>query len=322
MPQPLNPEIAIILPCYNEASAIKKVIEDFKKSVPNSTIYVYDNNSTDNTIEIAEKAGAIVRTESRQGKGNVVRRMFADVDADIYVMADGDCTYNADECPKLISLLISEQLDMVIGTRLSTYNDIGDSKRPCHEIGNKLITRMVNKIFGASFTDILSGYRVMSKRFVKSIPVIATGFEVETMLTVHALEIFASTKEEETTYFERAEGSSSKLQTFRDGFRILKTIGLLFKEVRPFTFFGILAFLFALTGTLFGVPVIIEFLEIGAVPRFPTAILATGLFILSGICLTCGLILNSVARSKREIKRLHYLSFPNTLITKTDEKYP
>lgn len=301
-------KIAVLLPCYNEAKAIEQVVCEFKKALPDSDIYVYDNNSTDDTAEIAAKAGAIVRKELLQGKGNVVRRMFADIDADIYVMADGDCTYNAAEAPKMVDRLVNKQLDMVVGTRLTTYSDIGNSKRYGHELGNKLITKAVNVLFGSSFTDILSGYRVMTKRFVKSIPVLVSGFEVETMLTVHALEIFAPTEEEETTYFERAEGSSSKLNTYRDGFRILKTIGNLFKEIRPFAFFCILSLVFAIAGALFGIPVIIEFLQTSAVPRFPTAILASGLFILAGICLTCGLILSSVSRSKREIKRLHYIS--------------
>lgn len=301
--------MAVLLPCHNEGPVIAQVIKSFRAALPEADIYVYDNNSTDDTVANALAAGATVRREPMQGKGNVVRRMFADVEADIYVLADGDGTYDTNIAPQMIELLKNEGLDMVVGTRAQENNP--RSYRFGHVFGNRFLTATVGKLFKSRFRDILSGYRVMSRRFVKSFPALASGFEIETMLTIHTLDLRLPYAEVECAYFERQGSTASKLNTLRDGTRILGTIMLLYKEFHPFRFFGYLSGLLVLTSLALGIPVIIEYLETGLVPRVPTAVLASGLMILAGIGLTCGLILDSVSRGRREIKRLHYQSFPS-----------
>jgi glycosyltransferase involved in cell wall biosynthesis len=299
--------IAVLVPCYNEEAAVPKVVEDFRRVLPDATIYVYDNNSRDRTKEVAKAAGAIVRSETLQGKGNVVRRMFADVEAEIYVLVDGDATYDAASAPKMIQALIEGPLDMVNGARVT---DIEKAYRPGHRFGNWLLTHMVAWIFGNRFTDMLSGYRVMSRRYVKSFPALAAGFETETELTVHALELRMPTAEIATPYKDRPPGSVSKLSTFRDGFRILWTIIVLVKEERPMQFFSLLALVMAVVSTALIVPIVIRFLHTGLVPRLPTAILSMGLMILAFLSLTCGLVLDTVTRGRREMKRMRYLNVP------------
>lgn len=303
----ISPRIAVLLPCYNEAAAVAQTVADFRAALPDSRIYVYDNNSTDGTVEIASRAGAIVRTERMQGKGRVVRRMFADVEADIYVMADGDATYEAAAAPALVKLLLDENLDMVVGARKS---EIEAAYRRGHRLGNAMLTGMLSRIFGRSFTDILSGYRVFSRRFVKSFPVLSAGFEIETEISVHALELRMPVAEQVTAYAARPEGSESKLNTWRDGFRILNTIIRLFRYERPLQFFGAIAGLFALAAITIAVPLLFTYIETGLVPRFPTAILATGLMILSALNGLCGIILDTVVRGRLEVRRLAYLSYP------------
>ena len=300
-------KIAVLVPCYNEEAAITKVVADFRAALPAATIYVYDNNSSDATGEIAAAAGAIVRSERMQGKGNVVRRMFADVDADIYVMADGDATYEAAAAPALVSKLLDENLDMVVGARKS---EVEAAYRRGHRLGNALLTGMLARIFGRTFTDILSGYRVFSRRFVKSFPVLSAGFEIETEISVHALELRMPVAEQVTAYAARPDGSESKLNTWRDGFRILNTILLLFRYERPLQFFGAIAATFAIMAIILAIPLFITFLQTGLVPRFPTAILATGLMILSALNGMCGLILDTVVRGRLEVRRLAYLGYP------------
>jgi len=302
-----EPRIAVLLPCYNEEAAIAQTIAGFQAALPSATIYVYDNNSKDRTTEVARAAGAIVRSERMQGKGNVVRRMFADVDADIYVMADGDATYDAEAAPQLVQRLVDEQLDMVVGSRL-TQQDA--AYRRGHVMGNKLLTGMLAKLFGRSFTDILSGYRVFSRRFVKSFPVLSGGFEIETEISVHALELRMPVGEVETRYFARPEGSASKLSTYSDGFRILNTIVTLYRIERPLLFFGAIGALFALAALALGVPLAITYYHTHLVPRLPTAIMATGLIILAALCFFAGLILDTVVRGRREVRRLAYLGHP------------
>lgn len=300
-----NPDVAILIPCYNEASAIGDVVTAFGSALPDAKIYIYDNNSTDDTKIRAEAAGAVVRTESQQGKGYVVRRMFADVDADVYVLVDGDATYHAASAPRLIRELLDGPLDMVNGARVS---DAKMQHRPGHEFGNRLLSGLVAWIFGDRFKDMLSGFKVFSRRYVKSFPAMSAGFEIETELTVHALELGMPVAEVETPYSERAAGTESKLNTFRDGFRILKTIGVFIKEERPLQFFSALAGLFALTAVLLAWPVLATYFETGLVPRFPTAILATGLMLIGALSFTAGLILDTVTRGRREAKRMRYLS--------------
>jgi glycosyltransferase involved in cell wall biosynthesis len=302
-----EPRIAVLLPCYNEEAAIAQTVAGFRAALPSATIYVYDNNSKDRTIEVARAAGAIVRSERMQGKGNVVRRMFADVDADIYVMADGDATYDAEAAPQLVGRLIDEQLDMVVGSRL-TQQDA--AYRRGHVMGNKLLTGMLAQLFGRSFTDILSGYRVFSRRFVKSFPVLSGGFEIETEISVHALELRMPVGEVETRYFARPEGSASKLSTYSDGFRILNTIVTLYRIERPLLFFGAIGALFALLAVVLGIPLAITYYHTHLVPRLPTAIMATGLIILAALCFFAGLILDTVVRGRREVRRLAYLGHP------------
>jgi glycosyltransferase involved in cell wall biosynthesis len=299
--------VAVLIPCYNEESAIGKVVGDFRQALPQAAIYVYDNNSCDRTAEVARAAGAIVRTETLQGKGNVVRRMFADIEADIYVLVDGDATYDAASAPKMIKVLVDGPLDMVNGARVTT---IQKAYRPGHRFGNWLLTSMAAWIFGDRFRDMLSGYRVMSRRYVKSFPALVTGFETETELTVHALELRMPTAEIETPYKERPPGSVSKLSTFHDGFRIFWTILVLVKEERPMQFFSLLSGFFALLSVVLVIPIVIEFLHTGLVPRYPTFIFATGLMILSFLSLTCGLVLDTVTRGRREMKRMRYLAIP------------
>lgn len=299
--------IAVLIPCYNEEAAVAKVITDFRRVLPQAKIYVYDNNSRDRTVEVAKSAGAIVRSEPLQGKGNVVRRMFADIDADVYVLVDGDSTYDADSAPKMIKALQQGPLDMVNGARVT---NIEKAYRPGHRFGNWLLTTMVAQIFGNRISDMLSGYRIMSRRYVKSFPALSAGFETETELTVHALELRMPMAEIVTPYKDRPPGSVSKLSTFRDGFRILWTIIVLVKEERPMQFFSLLALLFAAISTVLIIPIIMTFLHTGLVPRLPTAVLSMGLLILGFLSLSCGLILDTVTRGRREMKRMRYLSVP------------
>ncbi len=302
-----EPTIAVLLPCYNEDAAIGQTIAGFRAALPDAAIYVFDNNSTDRTVAVAREAGAIVRTERIQGKGAVVRRMFADVDADIYVMADGDATYDAASAPGLVARLIDEQLDMVVGARVG---EAAAAYRRGHRFGNALLTGMLARLFGRSFTDILSGYRIFSRRFVKSFPVLSVGFEIETEISVHALELKMPTAEIETPYFARPEGSESKLSTYRDGWRILNTIVTLYRIERPMWFFGGIAGLLALLALILAIPLIMTYAQTGLVPRFPTAILVTGLMILAALSLFAGLILDTVVRGRREVRRLAYLAIP------------
>jgi len=300
-------DIAVILPCYNEAAAIADVVRDFRRALPDATIYVYDNNSTDDTAAVAAATGATVRHEPMQGKGNVVRRAFADVEADIYVMADGDGTYDASRAEDLVSLLRDRQLDMAVGTRA---DDAPDAYRRGHRIGNLMFNKAIAWLFGDRFSDIFSGYRVFSRRFVKSFPALSAGFEIETELTVHAIQLRMPVAEIPTMYSSRAEGTESKLRTFRDGFRILFTIGRFIQRVRPLLFYGVIAILLALLSVGLGYPIVIEFFETGLVPRFPTAILATGIMLLAALSLAIALILNAHSRSQLEMKRLKYLEYP------------
>jgi glycosyltransferase involved in cell wall biosynthesis len=301
----MTQRIAVLVPCYNEEVAIASVIGEFKRVLPSAVIYVYDNASTDRTSDVARAAGAIVRKEPRKGKGNVVRRMFSDVDADIYVMADGDATYDADSATGMIDELVKENLDMVVGVRRSAQQE---AYRAGHQLGNRLFNRILETLFGSHFEDIFSGYRVFSRRFVKSFPAASTGFDVETELSVHALELAMPVAEMDSPYGVRPEGSASKLKTYRHGSMILWRIIILYKEVRPFQFFSAIAFLLAVISVVLAYPIVVTYLEIGLVPRFPTAILSTGLMILAFISLTCGLILDSVRRARRETKRLFYLA--------------
>jgi glycosyltransferase involved in cell wall biosynthesis len=302
-----GPRIAVLLPCYNEAAAIGQTVVDFRAALPGAAIYVYDNNSRDGTAERAREAGAVVRTERMQGKGHVVRRMFADIEADIYVMADGDATYEAAAAPALVRLLVEENLDMVVGARRS---EVEAAYRRGHRFGNAMLTGMLARIFGRTFTDILSGYRVFSRRFVKSFPVLSQGFEIETEISVHALELRMPVAEQVTAYAARPEGSESKLSTWRDGWRILGTIVRLFRHERPLSFFGLIAAILSLTALTLGAPLLVTWLETGLVPRFPTAILATGLMILAALNLLCGIILDTVVRGRLEVRRLAYLAHP------------
>ncbi len=300
-----SPRIAVLLPCYNEAAAIAQTIAGFRRALPDATIYVYDNNSKDQTVRVAREAGAVVRTERTQGKGNVVRRMFADVEADVYVLSDGDATYDAIAAPKMIERLLSEQLDMVVGTRES---DATEAYRRGHRLGNRMLTGCVTWIFGQTFSDILSGYRVFSNRFVKSFPALSEGFEIETEISVHALELKMPVAEVPTAYAARPEGSESKLSTYRDGFRILGLILNLYRIEKPVAFFGLLSVFFMALAVGLSVDLFLTYLQTGLVPRIPTAILSTGLVLLGILSLSCGLILDTVTRGRREVKRLAYLS--------------
>jgi glycosyltransferase involved in cell wall biosynthesis len=301
----LPPRIAVLIPCFNEEAAIAKVIADFNDALPTANIFVYDNNSTDGTRQAALDAGAIVRSETLQGKGNVVRRMFADVEADAYVLVDGDGTYDAGSAPRMVEMLLQQSLDMVNGARVATTSN---AYRPGHAVGNRLLTGTVAVVFGDRIRDMLSGYRVLSRRFVKSFPALAAGFETETELTVHALELRLPIAEVDTPYRDRPVGSQSKLRTFRDGFRILRTIALLVKEERPLLFFSAAGSSLALISLALAFPLLSEYVATGLVPRFPTAILATGLMILGFTSFVAGLVLDAVTLSRRELKRLHYLA--------------
>lgn len=302
-------KIAVLVPCHNEALSIKKVIGDFRRALPAAEIYVYDNNSTDNTREVALNAGAIVRQESRKGKGNVVRRMFSDIDADAYLLVDGDDTYDSTMAPKLIEMLTTQQLDMVVATRSEKPMDEKyQTYRFGHRFGNSLFTFLIGRLFGKAFTDVFSGYRAFSKKFVKSFPALSEEFEIETELTVHSLELRMPTAEIETFYQSRPEGSVSKLRSYRDGTKILLKILALLKEVRPLFFFGCISIFFCLISLILFYPILIEYLHTGLVRRFPTAILSTGLMLIASMSLVCGVILDSVAKGKKEIKRLIYLN--------------
>ena len=302
--------IAVIIPCYNEAIAIATVVADFKKSLPTATIYVYDNNSQDDTASRALAAGAIVRREPRQGKGYVVRRMFADIEADLYVMVDGDDTYDASVVHQLVDKLVRENLDMVNGARVEQE---ASAYRPGHKFGNRLLTGLVQVIFNNEFNDMLSGYRIFSRRFVKSFPQSSGGFEIETELTIHALELQMPTAEVGAAFKDRGEGSESKLNTFSDGTRILWTIANLLKQERPMSTFAVIcALLLILAGVLI-YPIFVTFFETGLVPRFPTAILATGISLLAFLSFTAGLILDTVTRGRKEAKRMRYLEIPSML---------
>jgi len=299
--------IAVLLPCFNEEAAIARTIAAFRAALPAATVYVYDNNSRDRTREVAAQAGAVVRDERMQGKGHVVRRMFADVEADVYVMADGDSTYDASAAPELVRRLVEERLDMVVGARKS---EVEEAYRRGHRLGNRLFTGLLAGLFGRSFTDIFSGYRVFSRRFVKSFPALSRGFETETEISVHALELAMPVAEVVTAYGARPEGSVSKLSTWRDGWRIARTILHLFRIERPVLFYGgFAAFLVAL-GLVLAVPLVVTYVETGLVPRFPTAILITGLMIVAALSFAVGLILDTVVRGRREVRRLHYLALP------------
>ena len=301
--------VAVLIPCFNEEVAVPGVIAAFRAALPDATVYVYDNNSTDRTREVAAAAGAVVRTETLQGKGNVVRRMFADIEAEAYVLVDGDDTYDAAAAPEMVRLLLADRLDMVTAVRV-TEADAGRAYRPGHRFGNRLLTGMVRRIFGDRITDMLSGYRVFSRRFVKSFPALASGFETETEFTVHALELRLPVGEIRTRYKERPVGSVSKLNTWRDGIRILRTIVLLVQRERPLAFFaGTGAVLFALS-VILALPLLATYVETGLVPRFPTALLATGLAILASLSTVCGLILDTVSRGRLETRVLAYLAIP------------
>ena len=301
--------IAVLLPCYNEEAAIGRTVAEFRAALPTATIYVYDNNSRDRTKEAAGAAGAVVRSERMQGKGHVVRRMFADIEADIYVMADGDATYDAAAAPEMVRMMADERLDMVVGARRS---EVEEAYRRGHRLGNRLFTGMLARLFGRTFSDILSGYRVFSRRFVKSFPVLSPGFEIETEISVHALELRMPVGEIVTAYGARPEGSVSKLSTWRDGWRILKTIATLFRIERPVLFFGGIGALLAAVAVILSVPLAITYLQTGLVPRLPTALLSTGLVIVAVLSFFCGLILDTVVRGRREVRRLAYLALPAT----------
>lgn len=302
-----EPEIAVILPCYNEAAAIEDVVRDFRRALPGAVVYVFDNNSTDETAAVAAAAGAVVRHEPMQGKGNVVRRSFADVEADIYVMADGDGTYDASSAGDLVALLRDRQLDMVVGAR---HDDTPGAYRRGHRFGNLMFNKVIAWLFGDRFRDVLSGYRVFSRRFVKSFPALSAGFEIEPELTVHAIQLRMPVAEMPTMYSNRAVGTQSKLRTYRDGLRILFAIGRFIQRVRPLLFYGVIAIALGAFSVLFGYPVVIEFFETGLVPRLPTAILSATVLVLAALSLAIALILNATSRGQLEMKRLKYLEYP------------
>lgn len=301
------PRIAVILPCYNEETAIGRTIADFRAALPQAVIYVCDNNSQDCTVEVAAAAGAIVRKEKMQGKGHAVRRMFADIEADVYVLADGDATYEAAAAPALVKLLLDDQLDMVVGARQS---EVELAYRRGHILGNRLLTGLLARMFGRSFSDILSGYRVFSRRFVKSFPVLSAGFEIETEISVHSLELDMPVAEVMTRYSARPDGSTSKLATYSDGWRIVMTMLHLYRSERPITFFTVIAAVLMGIALVLVAPLVITYVQTGLVPRFPTAILATGIATVAVLCVFAGLILDTVTRGRREMKRLAYLAIP------------
>jgi hypothetical protein len=302
-----QPRVAVLIPCRNEETAIGKVVSDFQHALPEAVIYVYDNNSTDHSMLEARAAGAIVRREGLQGKGHVVRRMFADIEADIYILVDGDDTYDPSAAPGMLSLLIERQLDMVSAAR---YGEARHAYRPGHRLGNMVLTAMVTRAFGGGITDLLTGYRVFSRRFVKSFPALSSGFETETEFTVHALALHMPVQEVRTHYRNRAAGTRSKLNTVADGMRILRSIVALIQQERPLQVFSLAALGFLCIGVGLGIPVVIEFLHIGLVPRLPTALLSMGLVLLAFLSMACALILDSVSRGRKENKRLAYLMVP------------
>ncbi len=302
-----GPKVAVLIPCYNEAVSIASVVADFKAALPEAAVYVYDNNSSDATASVAAAAGAVVRKESLQGKGSVVRRMFADVEADVYLMADGDGTYDPADAARMISMVLRDRLDMIVGARVASASE---AYRRGHRLGNRLLTAAVANLFGKRFSDMLSGYRAFSRRFVKSFPAMSDGFEIETELTIHALELRLPVAEIDTAYKERSSGSASKLQTYSDGMRILRLIIVLYKNERPFQFFSAVAALLGAVALALGLPIVVTFAQTGLVPRQPTAILATGLVLLSALNFVTGLILDTVTRGRREMRRLAYLSIP------------
>ncbi|GAA4041027.1 glycosyltransferase family 2 protein [Sphingomonas rosea] len=302
-----QPRIAVLLPCYNEEAAIAQTVAGFRAALPDATVYVYDNNSADGTVAAASAAGAVVRTERQQGKGHVVRRMFADIEADVYVMADGDLTYDPQSAPAMVDLLLADQLDMVVGTR---QHEEKEAYRGGHVLGNRIFTGLLSSLFGRSFTDIFSGYRVFSRRFVKSFPVLSAGFEIETEMSIHALELRMPVGEVVTRYGARPEGSASKLSTYRDGWRILKVMLNLFRTERPALFFGVAGTILLVAAILLSVPLVLTYLDTGLVPRVPTAILVTGMVIVAVLSFLAGLILDTVTHGRREIRRLAYLSHP------------
>jgi glycosyltransferase involved in cell wall biosynthesis len=302
-----EPEIAVLVPCFNESAAIAKVVADFRAALPGATVYVYDNNSTDDTSAIAASAGAEVRRETRRGKGNVVRRMFQDVEADVYVMVDGDDTYDAAVAADLVDRLIADNLDMVVGKRVETHEA---AYRAGHRLGNRVLTGLVRWLFSARIDDMLSGYRVFSRRFVKSFPSSSREFEIETELTVHAMQMRMPIAELPIRYKERPPGSTSKLRTFRDGWRILLTITNLMRNERPLLFFSLIGLIVAATAIALGVPIVDEYRRTGLVPRFPTAILCSGLGLVAVVCVATGLILDLVSHVRREARRLVYLQHP------------
>jgi glycosyltransferase involved in cell wall biosynthesis len=297
--------IAVLVPCYNEGIAVAKVVRDFRAALPEAVVYVYDNNSDDDTSAVAASAGAVVRKETHQGKGNVVRRMFADVDADIYVLVDGDATYDAPSSRAMIARLVEDRLDMVVAKRVDQEQA---AYRLGHRAGNRLLTAFVAHVFGRTVSDMLSGYRVFSRRFVKSFPVLSGGFEIETELTVHALELGLPAAELPTPYYARPPGSVSKLSTWGDGIRILRTIVKLYRSERPLPFFSGVGLSLAIVSIGLAIPIVLTYLREGIVPRFPTAILSTGLMLSALLAVACGLILDTVTRARREVKLLTYLA--------------
>jgi glycosyltransferase involved in cell wall biosynthesis len=298
-------KIAVLIPCYNEEAVVAKVIDNFRSALPAATIFVFDNNSTDNTKSVARAAGAEVFQEKHRGKGFVVRRMFSDVEADIYVLVDGDATYDAPSVQPMIERLLEDRLDMVVGSRIDCEQA---AYRVGHRTGNKLLSTFVASVFGSTFNDVLSGYRVFSRRFVKSFPALSGGFEIETELTIHALELGLAVDEVDTPYYARPTDSTSKLNTWRDGFRILLTIFSLYRAERPLAFFTGMAAMAAIASIGFAIPIVMTYLETGLVPRLPTAVLATGLMLSAFLCMAAGLILDTVTRGRREMKLLAYLS--------------
>jgi glycosyltransferase involved in cell wall biosynthesis len=300
-------DIAVMVPCLNEAAAIGKVVSDFRAALPTAKVYVYDNNSTDDTVKVAAAAGAVVRRERRAGKGNVVRRMFQDIDADIYIMVDGDDTYDAAMAPKLVERLLEDNLDMLVGKRVETHEA---AYRAGHRLGNRVLTGLVSRLFGSQIEDMLSGYRVFSRRFAKSFPSSSREFEIETELTVHALQMRMAIAEVETNYKERPPGSTSKLRTFRDGWRILVAIMNLMRNERPLLFFSLAGLVLTAVALALGIPVVLEWFDTGVVPKFPRAILASALAVIAVVCVATGFILDLVAHVRREAKRLAYLQYP------------
>ena len=303
-------KVALVVPCFNEEVAIGTVIRDFREAMPSLDIFVFDNASTDKTAQVALAAGAQVIHVPLKGKGNVVRRMFADIDADIYVMVDGDATYHAPSLPTMVSKLIAERLDMVVGCRETPKEVAAAAYRQGHQFGNKMLTKSISWMFGGQFTDMLSGYRVFSRRYVKSFPALSRGFEIETELTVHALELRMPYGEVMTPYGARPEGSTSKLSTYKDGWKILKTIARLYISERPLSFFSLCGLLLTMLSVGLASPILIEYLRTGLVPRFPTAILSASIMISALLSFACGLVLDNVTRGRHEMKRLAYLGIP------------